>query len=91
MGEIGNKLAWNLLKGLNLWAILLFVYKNSGRDAVKRFLTPPESFVKAVTDATGAGFNVALEERQEAVEETLEFLEALVDKNFTDPDEAEVL
>lgn len=91
MGEIGNKLAWNLLKGLNLWSILLFVYKNSGSEAVKRFLTPPEAFVRTVTQATGADFETALEERKEAVEETLEFLEALVDKDFTDPDDAEVL
>jgi len=91
MGDFGNKLAWNFLKGLNLWSILLFVYKTAGRDAVKRFLTPPESFVMAVTAATGAGFNVALEERQEAVEETMEFLDALVDKDFEDPDPAEVL
>jgi hypothetical protein len=91
MGDIGNKLAWNLLKGLNLWSILLFVYKNSGKDAVARFLTPPESFVRLVTTATGADLSAALEERKEAVEETLEFLEALVDKDFTDPDDAEVL
>jgi hypothetical protein len=91
MGDFGNKLAWNFLKGLNLWSILLFVYKSAGKESVVRFLTPPTSMVKSITTSTGANFEQAVEERGEAVEEMLEFLEALVDKDFEDPDTNEVL
>lgn len=91
MGDLANKFGLSILKGLNLWSILLFLYKTAGRDAVVRFLTPPASMVKAITDATGANFDEAIAERGEAVEESIEFLESLVDKDFEDPDTAEVI
>lgn len=91
MGNLANQLGLSILKGLNLWSILLFLYKTAGKDAVVRFLTPPASMVKSLTTSTGADFDTAMEERDEAVQETVEFLESLVDKEFEDPDESEVI
>ena len=91
MGDLANKLGLSILKGLNLWTILLFLYKTAGKDTVVRFLTPPESMVKAITASTGADLAEAIEERNEAVEEMVEFLESLVDKDFEDPDANEVI
>ena len=31
---------------MNSWQLALSVYKTFGRDAAKRFLTPPKSFVE---------------------------------------------
>jgi hypothetical protein len=84
--NFAQSLLKTLLSGLNLWQVALFVYKTQGADAAKRMITPPESFVKAVTNSTGADFAKALKERDEAVEENLEFLESLVDKDFEDPE-----
>lgn len=58
-----------------------------GMDAAKRAFTPPEKWVKAVTDKTGADFASAMEERNEMAEEAVEFLESLIEHDFTDPDE----
>lgn len=82
---MNSNVLWTMLKGLNLWSILLFVYRtNGGREAVRRFLTPPESFVRATCKVTGANAAVALDERKEAVQESLEFLEALVSVDFNE-------
>ncbi len=70
----------------NVWAVALMIYRAAGKDAARRFLTPPRSFVKSVCDKTGADFDQAIQERDESVEENLEFLESLVDANFEDPD-----
>lgn len=91
MGDLANKLGLSILKGLNLWSILLFLYKTAGKDVVVRFLTPPASMVKAITASTGADYDEAIAERGEAVEEMVEFLESLVDKDFEDPDPTEVI
>ena len=69
-----------------MWSTLLMVYKLAGREAAKRMLTPPRKFVEAACAKTGADFTKALEERNEAVEETLEFLESMADSDFDDPD-----
>lgn len=69
--------------------IALSIYKTFGRTAARRFLTPPEKVVRAVCAKTGADIAEALEERNEFVEEALEFLESLVDEDFEDPDDAE--
>ena len=71
---------------MNSWQLALSVYKTFGRDAAKRFLTPPKSFVEKTCAKTGADPAAAMEERNEAVEEALEFLESLVDADFEDPD-----
>jgi len=70
----------------NLLEIALMIYKLAGRDAAKRALTPPKGWVESACKKTGADLNEALEERNEAVEELLEFIESVADKNFQDPD-----
>lgn len=79
----------NILAGLfkmNLWEVALLAYKSEGREAAKRILTPPEKFVRQMCEKSGADPEKALEERDEAVEENLEFLESIIDHNFEDPD-----
>jgi hypothetical protein len=70
----------------NLIEIALGIYKTFGREAAKRALTPPKAWVESACKKTGADINEALEERNEAVEELLEFIESIADKNFVDPD-----
>lgn len=82
---------FRLIGGFNVNELLLWIYREKGEDAVRRFLTPPEAWVRKVCKQTGADPDAALRERNEAVEETIEFLRSLVDKDFEDPDPAEVL
>lgn len=70
----------------NIWTLALSVYRAFGKDAAKRFLTPPRKQVEAICAKTGADVAKALEERDEFVAEALEFLESLVDADFEDPD-----
>lgn len=69
-----------------MWDTLLQLYKMGGSLAVKRALTPPKSFVEKVCKRTGADPAKALEERNEAVDEFIEFFDSLVDEDFEDPD-----
>jgi len=71
---------------MNLFAAALAMYKMFGREACKRALTPQRQFVEAACKKSGASFEEAMEERNEAVEELLEFIEAMVDADFEDPD-----
>jgi hypothetical protein len=70
----------------NLVEIALGIYKTFGRSAAKRALTPPRAWVEKACAGTGANVAEALEERDEWVEELLEFLESIVDSDFVDPD-----
>jgi len=72
--------------GENFWATALAVYKMFGREHLKRFLTPPRSAIERICARTGADVEKAVEERNEMVEEVIEFVESLVDKDFVDPD-----
>lgn len=81
-----NAILMRLLGGINLADLILLIYKSGGEDAVRRFLTTPEGVVKRICARTGADVAKALEERNEAVQETLEFFESLTDKDFEDPD-----
>lgn len=76
-----------MFSAVNIYDIVLSVYKSEGREAAKRMLTPPEKFIRAACKKTGADPVVALKERDEMVHEQLEFLESLVDKNFEDDDD----
>lgn len=69
-----------------LFSLALGLYKTFGRDACKRFLTPPRSAVEHVCAKTGADVDQAIQERNEAVEQMLQFIESCVDKDFVDPD-----
>ncbi len=71
---------------MNLFALALATYKMFGREACKRALTPQKQFVEAACKKSGASFEKAMEERNEAVEETLEFIESMLDAEFDDPD-----
>lgn len=71
----------------NIWQILLGLAKTFGPEFAKRAMTPPESWVRKVCDQTGADFETAMQERNESAEEAVEFLQALLDKDFTDPDD----
>lgn len=71
---------------MNYLQIALSIYKTFGRGAAERFLTPSESLVRKICDKTGADPEEALEERNEFVQEALEFLESVVDEDFVDPD-----
>lgn len=70
-----------------MWDTLLQLYKLGGSVAVRRALTPPRSWVEKVCKRTGANVDEALEERNEAINEVVEFFESLVDKDFEDPDD----
>lgn len=65
---------------------LYAVYKVFGRNALKGALTPSRALVERVCKRTGADVAKAMEERNEAVEEMLEFFEACTDKDFEDPE-----
>jgi len=82
-----NSLLINIFKGMNFWSILLAFRRTLGDDAFKRFVTPPESFVRATCKASGADFGQALEERFEVVNEMIEFIDSMIDPNFVDPDD----
>lgn len=69
-----------------MWQTALMLYKLMGREAARRFLTPPRKFVEAACAKTGADVAKAIEERDEAVNETLEFLESIADAGFVDED-----
>lgn len=69
-----------------MWDTILTLYKLGGASAVRRALTPPKSFVERVCARTGADVAKAIEERNEAVDEQIEFLDSLLDKDFEDPD-----
>ena len=71
-----------------MWDTILVLYKFGGSNAVRRALTPPKSFVEKVCKRTGADVAKAMEERNEALDEILEFLDSLVDADFEDPDPA---
>lgn len=73
---------------MNALAIALSIYKTFGRESAKRFLTPPRKWIEQVCTKSGANVEKAIEERNEAVEETLEFIESLIDQDFEDPDQA---
>lgn len=64
----------------------LALYKVFGREAAKRLLTPPKSMVEAACRKTGANLQEALRQRDQAVEETLEFLESVADSDFVPED-----
>lgn len=84
-----NTLLLNLLKGFNLWGILALLYKSGGKTAVERFLTIPEKALASMPTANIPGRVAALvEERDEFVDEALDFLEAAVDADWTDTDPA---
>jgi hypothetical protein len=70
---------------MNMWPLLLSIYRAYGADAAKRMLTPPRKWVESVCAKTGADVEIAIQERDEAVQETLEFLESLVDTPIDDP------
>jgi len=78
-----------LFTNVNIYDLLLGIYREKGRDGVKRFLTPPENYVRHICKKTGADFDEAIVQRDQAVEETLQFVESLVDNNF-DEEEAEI-
>ena len=59
-----------------------------GVEAARRAMTPPEKWVREVCAKTGADPEAAIQERNEAVEESVEFLESLLEHDFTDPDPA---
>ena len=69
-----------------MWNQIFAIYKTFGRDAAKRFLTPPRKFVEQACMKSGADVEEALRQRAQAVDETLEFLESLVDIDFEDLD-----
>jgi len=71
---------------MNYLQIVISVYKTFGREAAKRFITPPRSVIKQLIDKTGANFELAIEERDEFVEQTLQFVESCLDADFDDPD-----
>lgn len=64
----------------------VMLYRLFGRGVVKGWLTPPRAMIEAVVKVTGADFDAAVRERDEAVEELLEFIESLVNPKFADPD-----
>lgn len=70
---------------LNLYEVLIMIYKYGGKEAVKRFITPPEEFLARVKNKK-VPLAVVLEERDEAIEETMELFESIIDENFVDPD-----
>ena len=74
---------------MNAYELAWAIYRTFGKEAARRFLTPPRSSVERLCKRTGADVTKALEERDEAVTETLEFLESMIDKDFEDPDEEE--
>ena len=80
------KLIADALTKYGIWPILLLIYKTSGRDGVKRAMTPRREWVEASCKAFGTDLEQALAERDEAIEQDLQFLEAIVDSDFIDPD-----
>lgn len=70
----------------SIYALAFAAYQTYGRETAKRMLTPPRAFIEKACAKTGADVAKAIEERDEAVEETLELLESMVDKDFVDPE-----
>lgn len=71
---------------INLISIGLTVYRVFGRSTAKRMLTVPRSTVAAICAKTGADIQEVLAARDAAVDDTLDFIESLVDSDFVDPD-----
>lgn len=67
-----------------MWPQIYAVYKMFGASAVRRMLTPPEKWVRKTAVANGADPDEAVRQRNQAVEETVEFLESMVDPDFED-------
>lgn len=83
-----DKILYGMIKGLNLWSLLMLLYRVGGKDALKRFLTIPESaLAKLPLSTKPERLAMMIEERDEMVEETMEFLESCTDADFIDPDE----
>lgn len=68
------------------WNMLLTLYRTAGREAALRALTPPRRAVEAVCRQTGADVDKALRQRDQAAEETLEFLESMADSDYVPED-----
>ena len=73
---------------MNMWSIMYMYAKVFGVEAARRALTPPEAWVRTVCAKTGADPEKAIAERNEAVNENVEFLESLIEHDFEDPDPA---
>ncbi len=69
-----------------MWDTLIQLYRFGGREAVKRAVTPPKRWVERACAKTGADVQKSLEERDEAVQQLVEFVESLSDPDFEDPD-----
>lgn len=72
-----------------LWEQLFAYYRTFGRVATRRMLTPPRSVIEKVCKRTGADVKEAINEREEMVEELMEFIDACTDKDFVDPETGE--
>jgi hypothetical protein len=69
-----------------VWETFIYLLKIGGEPALRRALTMPRSKVAAVCAKTGANLDQAIEERDEAVEQTVQFVLSMVDHDFEDPD-----
>lgn len=82
-----DKLLYSLIKGMNFYTLGMLIYKSGGKEALRRFLTPPRGVIEKVPTAKIPGrVNAIIEEREEFTEEAVEFFEACVDEDFVDPD-----
>jgi hypothetical protein len=70
---------------LTIFDLALAVLHTQGKDAARRFITPPRAFVEKACAKSGADVEMAIKERDEAVAAELEFLESLIDPAFTEP------
>lgn len=69
-----------------MWEALIMAYKFGGENAVRRMLTVPRKTVERVCAKTGANVAQAINERNEAVEEMVEFIASMIEVDFEDPD-----
>ena len=69
-----------------MYELLINLFKLGGREAVKRALTMPRKSVEGVCKKTGADLTEALRQRDQAVEQMVQFIEAMVEHDFEPTD-----
>jgi hypothetical protein len=83
-----DKMLLSILKGFNFFTLAQLLYRAGGKQALERFLTVPENVLKQAPN--GSRIAVIIDERDEFVEEAVEFIESALDPEFADPDSEDV-